>query len=70
MSVFEVIATGVSRHIYDIEKIEQAAKMEFIQKKAKALWENETFQRNSGAGVRGTTRLTNLLPMALDFFRP
>ena len=31
---------------------------------------DDTFTKNSGAGIRGTTRLTNLLPMAKTFFTP
>ena len=68
MSLFEVVATGVSKHIDLIEAIPNPS--EFVTKKSKAVWEHATFQKNSGAGVRGTTRLTHLLPMAQEFFRP
>lgn len=68
MSLFEVIAIGVSKNLTQIEGEGQATS-EFIEERAKALWENETFKQNSGAGVRGTTRLARLLPLAEEFFR-
>lgn len=69
LSVFEVVTTGVSRNIDAIERLTPEAQTEFVKAKAKELWADEVFQRNSGAGVRGTTRLANLLPMAEQFFQ-
>ncbi|HTF70449.1 MAG TPA: DUF262 domain-containing protein [Edaphobacter sp.] len=68
MSLFEVVALGASRNINDIER--QPKPTLFLTERAKALWSDETFQKNSGAGVRGTTRLAKLLPMADLFFKP
>jgi hypothetical protein len=68
MSVFEVVATGVSSNLDHIEALPDPDG--FIVGRCKSLWENTTFQKNSGAGIRGTTRLANLLPMAREFFRP
>lgn len=70
MSVYEVLATGASKNIAAISAIAQPARNNFLISKAKALWDNDVFRANSGAGVRGTTRLINLLPMAEDFLRP
>lgn len=69
MSVYEVIATGVSRNIDTIEALGAGAQA-FIVERSKELWENELFTRNSGAGVRGTTRLSKLLPIAADLMKP
>ena len=69
MSLFEVVAIGISRHIDEIARLGPKASG-FITERAKALGTNEVFQRNSGAGVRGTTRLAKLLPMSREFFRP
>lgn len=66
MSVFEVVTTGVSSNISRIESMNNPD--EYIRVRCKELWDNQTFQRNSGAGIRGTTRLANLLPMAREFF--
>ena len=69
MSVFEVIATGVSKNLETIAIMAEPERIEFIKTKAKALWTNETFNSNSGAGIRGTTRLANLLPIAKEYFK-
>lgn len=68
MSVFEVVATGVAKNIDAIERVADANT--FIQDRCKSLWSDPTFMDNSGAGIRGTTRLANLLPMAEAFFKP
>ena len=68
LSVFEVVAIGVSHNLSAIKS--QAAAKEFIIERCKALWAEPVFQKNSGAGVRGTTRLAKLLPLARNFFRP
>ncbi|ODR93444.1 hypothetical protein AUC69_04385 [Methyloceanibacter superfactus] len=70
MSVFEVMAIGTSKNIDEITALNPEERSQFLTQKAKALWDDPVFQRNSGAGVRGTTRLVNLLPMATDFLRP
>lgn len=70
MSLYETIAFGVSQNIDDYEKISRKCGIDTIQRKAKDLWCDKTFENNSGAGVRGTTRLAKLLPMAKGFFMP
>lgn len=70
MSVFEVISKGVSENLDDLRKMTPDKRNEFIITTAKKLWENEVFKKNSGAGVRGTTRLSKLLPLAADMFKP
>lgn len=70
MSVFEVMATGIAENITAIGEMEEPARNEFIASRAKALWQDEVFKHNSGGGVRGTTRLVNLLPMAKEFLKP
>jgi uncharacterized protein DUF262 len=69
MSVFEVVALGVSKNIDAIDAM-GAHGSQFIVEKCKALWGNGNFNQYSGAGVRGTTRLSKLLPMANGFFAP
>lgn len=70
ISVYEVVALGVSRNINGIGAMPIPMRSEFIRQRCKALWGNAVFTANSGAGVRGTTRLTHLLPMAVDYFLP
>ena len=69
MSVYEVIATGVSKNIDAIEGLGAQAHA-FVVERSKGLWANDQFTRNSGAGVRGTTRLSKLLPLAADLMKP
>ena len=70
MSVFEVMATGVSENVLALKAMDAEDRRLFICEAAKDLWQNEIFQQNSGAGVRGTTRLSRLLPIAADLLRP
>lgn len=70
MSAFEVIAIGVAANHVAIDAMGDAARPAFLAERAKNLWVNPVFNANSGAGVRGTTRLANLLPMGPNFFRP
>lgn len=68
ISVFEVLAPGIAKNIDEIEGLENPT--DFIVAKAKELWANEIFQKNSGGGTRGTTRLINLLPMSEEYMKP
>lgn len=68
-SVFEVVALGISTNLSDIEALGNA-KTGWVVDRCRNLWADQTFVQNSGAGVRGTTRLAKLLPLALDFFKP
>ncbi len=70
MSVFEVLATGISLNVDALSQMEPQARSEFIENAARSLWSNQLFAANSGAGVRGTTRLTRLLPIASQLLNP
>lgn len=70
MSVFEVLAFGVSKNLDKLDAMQPDDRSEFIVRKAKELWDNDVFKSNSGGGTRGTTRLVNLLPMAEEFLKP
>ncbi|WP_322616990.1 DUF262 domain-containing protein [Pseudomonas sp. BIC9C] len=70
MSVFEVMSTGVSYNANELEALSPQQRNDFIQQAAKDLWKNQIFNQNSGAGVRGTTRLSRLLPIAADLLKP
>ncbi len=70
MSVFEVMATGVSKNVRVLARMRSEKRKQFIQKAARELWQNQTFGDYSGAGVRGSTRLSMLLPMAAKLLKP
>ena len=66
-SVYEVVATGVAQNLDRFCALDDQEASRGIIKHSRDLWNNEIFQRYSGAGVRGTDRLANLLPMAKEF---
>lgn len=70
MSGFEVISVGVAANSAALEGMPPAERNAFLLTRVQALWSNEAFNTYSGAGVRGTTRLANLLPMGQAFFAP
>jgi Protein of unknown function DUF262 len=69
ISAFEAITIGVSQNLDRLKSLAKPKRSAFVRDKVKALWKDSTFRKNSGAGVRGTTRLSNLLPLAESFFR-
>jgi hypothetical protein len=69
MSVYEVVSIGISKNIDRLDSMPSEKRKQYIQSRAKALWSDDIFIKNSGAGVRGTTRLANLLPIAEAFFK-
>lgn len=70
MSVYEVMSTGISYNLDVIEAMTPDERNAFIVGKAQSLWANQAFIQNSGAGVRGTTRLAKLLPIASGLLKP
>jgi len=70
MSLFEVMAIGVSKNLNLLNALTPQRRNNFIQEKARDLWGNAAFTANSGAGIRGTTRLSKLLPIAEDLLKP
>ncbi|MDF2369774.1 MAG: DUF262 domain-containing protein [Rhizobiaceae bacterium] len=70
MSLFEVVATGVSKNLPALEAMTPDDRNALLKAKAQGLPDDLTFSQNSGAGVRGTTRLSNLLPIAEGLMRP
>ena len=70
MSVFEIMATGVSHNVEELEALGQQQRVTFINSVAQAIWANDIFVQNSGAGVRGTTRLSKLLPISAELLKP
>lgn len=68
ISAYEVVAYGLSRNIDEIENLPVEERASFIRDRIIAVWLDDNFQRYSGAGVRGTTRLRNLMPVAEQYF--
>lgn len=70
MSVYEVVAYGLSVNLDEYDKIPRPQQIDIVIQKSKELWSTQDFINNSGAGVRGTTRLANLLPLANGYMKP
>lgn len=70
MSVFEVLAFGLSMNLSKVNKLSPSQRSTYIQKRAKDLWTQVEFRKYSGPGVRGSDRLSHLLPMATEFMKP
>jgi len=66
LSAFEMISTGVS---FNLKAYKAPDGIEKLRERIKQMWSDPTFDKNSGAGVRGTTRLSNLLPYSKEFFK-
>ncbi|MGP5307132.1 DUF262 domain-containing protein [Vreelandella alkaliphila] len=65
ISAYEAITHGVSKNIDFLE----AQGPEYLRNKIELMWSNDDFTLNARAGVRGTTRLGNILPVADKWFR-
>ena len=68
ISGFDAIVHGISNHLLAINNLTDPRT--WVRDKVRAIWSEEVFQQYSGMGVRGTTRLTNLLPFGVEFFKP
>ena len=68
ISGFDAIAYGVAVNRAKIELMEAGARKQWLNEKVKNMWHDASFQAKSGQGVRGTTRLTNLLPFSSTYF--
>lgn len=69
ISAYDAIAFGVSKNRAAIDSL-GSRRASWLQQKVHDIWSEETFRSNSGSGVRGTTRLTNLLPFGEQHFAP
>jgi hypothetical protein len=70
MSVFEVLAFGLSMNLAAVGKLSPSQRNSYIQKRAKDLWDQDEFRKYSGPGVRGSDRLSHLIPLAKEFMKP
>lgn len=64
ISAYEAITHGISKKI---DKVENESP-EQLASSVKKMWRDDRFTNNARAGVRGTTRLANILPIAGDWF--
>jgi hypothetical protein len=71
VSAFEGIAVGLGRNIdnWTSPTIPEDQRNERLLSRIKTLWKDNSFQKNSGAGVRGTTRAAALIPLGNNLFK-
>lgn len=71
LAAFDVITLGMAVNRLSIMGFQDdAQRRAWLTDKVRALWTDQTYATYSGQGVRGTTRLANLLPFAIDYFQP
>jgi hypothetical protein len=70
ISGFEAIAHGVASNLPSILALPDGVRNTWLVDRVRTVWGEHEFSVNSGMGVRGTTRLTNLLPFGVAHFRP
>lgn len=70
ISAFDPIAYGMAVNRKAIEEMADTARSQWLLDRVRSMWDEIEFQTNSGQGVRGTTRLTNLLPFSAEYFKP
>lgn len=70
LAAFDVIVYGVAQNRQNIMAIASDIRQDWLKDKVRALWTDETYSTYSGQGVRGTTRMANLLPFAVEYFKP
>jgi len=68
ISAYEAIVIGLSKNIEDISALGEKESIEYVREKVRKMWNKDVFRQNSGAGVRGTSRLSKLLPWAINYF--
>ncbi len=69
ISAYEAVAYGLSQNLERVSNMKSSRRDDFIEDKTKKVWNDDTYQKNSGAGVRGTTRLSNLLPKSGKYYK-
>jgi len=64
-AAFEAICVGV---LHNLVRWQKKNSGEALKKLVTAMWDQPDFKKNTGAGVRGTTRLVKLIPFSKKYF--
>ena len=70
ISGFEALSNGISLNIDEIESLGEEQAAQFLISRTQELWSDAEFRDFTKAGVRGTTRLQNLIPFSEKHFKP
>ncbi|WP_327088460.1 DUF262 domain-containing protein [Nonomuraea sp. NBC_01738] len=69
VSAYEAITVGIATNLTAWEALGEGAN-DAIRERAKTLWSMAEFRSQSGSGVRGTTRIPAIVPVAKRHFKP
>lgn len=69
ISSFEVVAIGLGKNINDYPVEWTTHDTENVKRKVTQLWDNEVFKRNTGSGIRASTRLQAMLTFGQEYMR-
>jgi hypothetical protein len=64
-AAFEAITVGIRSNLTHWRKKDKGT----LKSLADKMWSKEDFAKNTGAGVRGTTRISKLVPFARSYFK-
>ncbi|GLW91145.1 DUF262 domain-containing protein [Actinokineospora globicatena] len=69
VSAFEAITLGVASHLNDWQKLTANDQARELRLRIGKLWKDSVFSKNSGAGVRATTRAPRMRPIGERIFK-
>lgn len=69
VSVFEAVTAGIASHLSDWLDLDAADRAPALERGLAELWQDDVFGRNSGAGVRATTRAPRMPEVGARIFK-
>jgi hypothetical protein len=66
IACFEVVAMGIGFNVATNGSVPLNEKQ--VSEKVKSVWDDQVFKRNSGSGVRASTRMPKIIPMGRTLF--
>ncbi|MGW4463037.1 DUF262 domain-containing protein [Micromonospora sp. NPDC004704] len=70
VSAFEAVTLGVAANLSDWLEVPQSDRPDRLKVRVSELWNDAEFNKNSGAGVRATTRIPKMGPIGSRIFIP
>lgn len=70
VSTFEAVSSGVAANLDAYLALPPEEANSILMSRAQDLWSESTFRRNSGSGVRASTRVPRIIPFARNHFKP
>ena len=67
LSGFEALAAGLG---YNYEAYAKSERVPGLTDIARSVWQNPQFMKNSGSGVRASTRIASIIPLGRELFKP